>query len=296
MFETPHRFVDLPHARIATWSVGQGPAIVFVHGWPLWSATYRNLLPSLKDRFTCHLLDLPGAGKTQVLDPRSIDIRRHVQTVIETVDALGLDRYALVAFDSGGMVTRAVAAQRPEQVTGVVLGNTEMPGHLSRTFAQFATWAPSRVGQALMTSALRVPRLRRSRLGYGTCFVDRSLVDGEFSRLFIEPMLDSRDVRRRQFALLEGSDPTFVDEMEQAHASLRCPAQLIWGDRDPWFKLRGARACLPQFGAGAEIEVLPGKLFVHEEHPERFAAITARFLESTLGARAPSGEGSRQKR
>ena len=279
MIDQPHRYIELHHARIATWTVGEGPHLVFVHGWPVWSATFRHLVARLKDRFTCHLLDLPGAGKTEVFDEHRIDLRRHVDTVLATIDELGLDRYALVAFDSGGMVARAAAARRPEQVTGLILGNTEMPGFVSPAFAQLASVGPTRLGQAVMIGALRVPALRKSRLGFGTCFVDRSLIEGEFTRLFIEPMLRSADVRRKQFALLDDFDPTFVEEMEEIHGQLRCPTQLIWGDRDPWFKLRGAKACMPQFGGGASIEVLPGKLFVHEEQATRFAEITASFVE-----------------
>lgn len=279
MFEQPTRFIDLDHARIATWTVGEGPDLVFVHGWPFWSATYRHLVPRLSKRFTCHLLDLPGAGKTDVHDRSSIDLRRHVDTVLATVDALGLDRYAMLAFDSGGMVARAAAAQRPEQVSAMVLGNTEMPGHVSKLFRRFLRVAPTKAGQLAMVSALRIPALRRSKYGFGTCFRDPSLVEGDFTRLFLTPLVKSAAVRDGAFALTEDSDPTFTDELATIHAAMRCPVQLIWGDRDPWFELSGAKACLPQFGAGAELEVLPGRLMVHEEQPERFAQITAAFLE-----------------
>lgn len=286
MFETPHRYIDLPHARIATWTCGSGPDLVFIHGWPLWSATFRRLLPTLQQRFTCHLIDLPGAGKTEVRDWASIDLRRHVDTVAATVDALGLERYALLAFDSGGMVTRTLAAERPEQVTGLVLGNTEMPGFVSPLFSRFAQKAATRLGQAVMTAALAIPALRRSRYGYGSTFLNPSFIDGEFTRLFIRPMLWSRDVRARQFALLEDFDPTFVDDMQAIHQAIQCPTLLIWGDRDPWFPLAGAQACRAQFGGGAELEVLPGKLFVHEEQSARFAALSAAFLERALARAA----------
>ena len=77
------------------------------------------------------------------------------------------------------------------------------------------------------------------------------------------------------------ADASFTDEMREVHHAITCPVQLIWGDRDPWFKLRGARACLPQFKE-VELEVLPGKLFVHEEHPARFAELAESFLERVL--------------
>ncbi|MEM1414211.1 MAG: alpha/beta hydrolase [Myxococcota bacterium] len=282
MFDTPHTFLRLDHAHLATWTVGEGPDLVFVHGWPFWSATYRGLLPHLSTRFRCHLIDLPGAGKTLTHDRSAIDLRRHVDTLGGAVDALGLDRYALLAFDSGGMVTRALAARRPEQVSALVLGNTEMPGHVSPLFARFLRVAATRVGRLALIAALRVRPLRRGAWGFGTCLLDPARFDAELERLYVGPMLASKAVRDDQFALVEAMDPSFMAEMADVHAALRCPAQLIWGDRDPWFKLSGARACLPQFGGGAELEVLPGKLMVHEEEPQRFAAIAADFLERVV--------------
>ncbi len=64
------------------------------------------------------------------------------------------------------------------------------------------------------------------------------------------------------------------------HASITAPALLIWGADDPWFPLAHARQMIPQFPAGCALEVLrPGKLFVHEEQPERFADLAMQFLK-----------------
>ena len=51
-------------ARVAYRCVGTGPALVFVHGWPLSGFTFRKLLPYLVDHFSCYLIDVPGGGDT----------------------------------------------------------------------------------------------------------------------------------------------------------------------------------------------------------------------------------------
>ena len=41
---------------------GDGPAIVFLHGFPLSGLTWRRVVPALSGRFTCYALDLVGLG------------------------------------------------------------------------------------------------------------------------------------------------------------------------------------------------------------------------------------------
>ena len=42
----PDRFFDVRAGEVAHRVVGQGPDVLFVHGWPVSSATFRTLLPS----------------------------------------------------------------------------------------------------------------------------------------------------------------------------------------------------------------------------------------------------------
>lgn len=41
----PARFLDVGTADVAYRIVGSGPDVLFVHGWPVSSATFRTLLP-----------------------------------------------------------------------------------------------------------------------------------------------------------------------------------------------------------------------------------------------------------
>src|SRR4051812_14118292 len=86
----PHDLLDVAPHRIAYRRFGQGPDIVFVHGWPLHSGTFRALVPLLADRFTCHLLDLPGSGQTESPVDAALDFPSQAAIVRATVDRLGL--------------------------------------------------------------------------------------------------------------------------------------------------------------------------------------------------------------
>jgi pimeloyl-ACP methyl ester carboxylesterase len=44
--------LEIAGERVATYSTGNGPDVVFLHGWPLHGATWRNIVPALAQRFT----------------------------------------------------------------------------------------------------------------------------------------------------------------------------------------------------------------------------------------------------
>lgn len=278
----PHAHLDVGHSRLAYRRFGSGPDVLFIHGWPLHSATFRGLVPLLAGSFTCHLLDLPGTGQTECGSAAPLDLRSHADTVRRAVELLALNRYGIVSFDSGGVVAREVAAD-DARVAGLVFGNTEIPGYHSPLLT--AMMLLLRIGgERLFLTMLRHRALRRSPLGYGGCFSDLDLLDGEFHELFVAPLLASPDAARGQLRLVEGLDAAWLDRLAETHARIRCPSVLVWGAEDPFFPLAKARPMLAQLAGGAELFAIAGaKLFVHEEHPRAFANHARPFLHSVLG-------------
>ncbi len=55
---------------------GRGPSIALIHGWAMHSGLFAPLVERLQDRWTLHLVDLPGHGhahaSTQPLDPAAL--------------------------------------------------------------------------------------------------------------------------------------------------------------------------------------------------------------------------------
>jgi len=275
-FAARPRHVDVPGGRLAYWRFGHGPDVVFVHGWPLHAATFRALVPLLAPRFTLHLFDLPGTGRTEWTGP--IGIAEHATTVRRAIDTLGLERYAFVAHDSGGAIARLVAADDP-RVRGLILGNTEIPGHHPWLVKLYAIAAKTPLLATLLVSGMRAGVVRRSFLGFGGCFADPHFVDGEFGDLFVRPLTSSTRVAEGQMALAKTLDFALMDTLERVHARITAPTLCVWGPGDPFFPIAKARRMLPQFRGGAELVEIPGaKLFAHEERPEDFARHAAPFL------------------
>jgi pimeloyl-ACP methyl ester carboxylesterase len=273
------RFVDVGHSRLAYRCIGSGPDVVFVHGWPLHSATFRHIAPRLASEYTCHLFDLPGTGDTHWTDESPVGMVEHAETLLTAVDALGLSRYALVAHDSGGFMARVLAARDAARVAGLVLGNTELSHHVPWQVRVFAALGRMPFGEQLLVSMLRLGPIRRSSLGFGGCFRDPGFVDGEFFDLFVKPLLESRRMARGQMLLARNLDLSTAKQLPALHARITAPVRLVWGPDDPFFPIARARRMLDELAGSAELVEIPAaKLFAHEEFPEKFVEETRKLL------------------
>lgn len=273
-------------SRLAHRKTGSGPDVVFIHGWPLHGETFRHIVPRLESDFTCHVIDLPGTGQSEWDGATSFSIRAHAAAMLDAIQDLGLKEVAFVAHDSGGAVARLAAAELAERCFGLVLGNTEIPAYHPPMLEVFVRLARIPGGGSLLPLTLKVPALRRSFMGFGGCFDDKSLIDGEFYGLFVEPLLSSQRVLQGQLGLARDFDWSVLDNMAETHARIKAPVSLIWGVDDPWFPVGKARRMMPQFTGGAEFhEISPGKLFIHEEKPDIWAGHARRFLERAAARR-----------
>lgn len=108
--------------------VGAGPPLVLVHGlagsWRWW----RPVLPSLAQRHTVHLLDLPGFGRLPGV--RRFDLDGAVDWVARWTDAAGVAPADVVGHSLGGLVCARLAARHPEVVRRLILvAPAGVPGH-----------------------------------------------------------------------------------------------------------------------------------------------------------------------
>lgn len=278
----PHDLIAAGTTRLAHWRFGSGPDIVLVHGWPLHSATWRAIVPRLAKRFTVHLFDLPGVGRSPPLAEQAT-FDTHARALRAALETLGLASYALVAHDSGAVITRLVAVDNP-RVWALVMGNTELPGHEAWQVHAYV-WATKIPGLApWMMGAMRHRLLRSSPLAFGGCFADARFhdLDSEFGALFIEPLTSSNAVIEGQLALVRGLDFATIRNLRSTHERISAPALLVWGPDDPFFPIAKARRILEHFAAGARLAEIPGKLFAHEEQPDAFCSHVEPFLVETM--------------
>lgn len=94
---------------------GHGPALGLIHGWAMHSGLFGPLVDRLVERYTLHLVDLPGHGRSRdcdaPLDP--------VALAAELVDRV--PGAAWLGWSLGGLVALRAGLDHPDRVRALVL-------------------------------------------------------------------------------------------------------------------------------------------------------------------------------
>ena len=88
---------------------GDGPAVVLIHGFPQSSFVWRDLAPLLAVRFRVIVPDMLGTGDSDKPAGVPLGIVAQAGYIRELLDALGVERYAVVGHSVGGGVAQLLA-------------------------------------------------------------------------------------------------------------------------------------------------------------------------------------------
>ena len=101
---------EMTEASLNVETRGSGPPIVMLHGWGLHSGIWAGLADRLSDRFTLHLVDLPGHGLN-----RDTELPLRMETVLKDLDRLPPAGW--LGWSLGGLVAMQAAIRYPQRVT-----------------------------------------------------------------------------------------------------------------------------------------------------------------------------------
>ena len=269
-----------PTATLAYRVVGSGPSLVLLHGWPLWGFTFRNLLPALREHFTCYVIDLPGGGDTEWTADTDFTWPGQAASVKSLLEKLALDDYFLLGQDSGGMIARHLCLLDRRRVRKLVLTNTEVPGHRPPYLPAFRVLAKLPGAGLTLRLAFSSSLFLRSRWGFGGC-LDQARIGGEFRDNIVRPLVASKRRAAGHLRFLRGWSWDVLDRWADFHRQIERPVLLLWGEDDKTFPVALARKLAEQFDPPAELRTVPrAKLFVHEDRPHEVAAEVIRFLKA----------------
>ncbi|GMI78068.1 hypothetical protein like AT4G02340 [Hibiscus trionum] len=103
-------------------SIGSGPVILFLHGFPeLWYSWRHQLLSLSSLGYRCVAPDLRGFGDTDAPTSAALYTVFHiVGDLVGLLDSLGVDRVFLVGHDWGAMIAWSFCQLRPDRVKALV--------------------------------------------------------------------------------------------------------------------------------------------------------------------------------
>lgn len=250
---------------------GDGPPVLFVHGFPLSGSMWSETARGLSDRWRCIVPDLRGHGCSAAT--ATVSIADFADDLAGLLDALGEGRPAVLAgLSMGGIIAFEFFRRHRTRLRALVLSNTranpETPEGAARreAIAQAVLRDGSRAGVDAMIGQVFGPGFPSARRE-------------EWARRMAENPPIGVAAAARALAGRADSFPTLP--------RIDCPTLVVAGDQDaitPPDLMRD----MHQRIRGSEFAVVPDSGHVPPvEQPERFAAAIRRFLERLeSGARA----------
>jgi 4,5:9,10-diseco-3-hydroxy-5,9,17-trioxoandrosta-1(10),2-diene-4-oate hydrolase len=244
---TAQHVVPTSLGDIAVTEIGDGPALVMLHGGGPGAsgvANYHQNLPALAPRFRVVLPDQPGFGGSYRPTEADLDARSiteiTVDALFQALDALGIDTFHLLGNSLGGAAAIAMAQARPDRVAGLVLmapgggwlpfGPTPTEGQ-KEMFRYYNAGGPSEKKMAAFIRAM---------------VFDHKQFGEDVVRARYEASLDESHIAfyhryNAAFAKRHGMDPLWRDLHK-----IKAPTLLLWGRDDRTITLDGAQIMLKQ--------------------------------------------------
>ena len=193
---------------------GDGPPIVFIHGFGADLNTWMFNQPALAERRRTIALDLPGHGGSEKNLGAAIDAAGLAAEIAAALDALQIQRAHLVGHSMGGAIAAAFAAAHPDRAASLTLiAPAGLGPEIDDTFiAGFVRMERRRDAQEVLRRLVHDPEL-----------VSRAMVEDvlRYKRLdgvaaALQTLAAAWFPRGRQSQAI---DP----------ASLSIPVQIVWG-------------------------------------------------------------------
>ncbi|HEX6619910.1 MAG TPA: alpha/beta fold hydrolase [Solirubrobacteraceae bacterium] len=261
-------------ARLSTMKAGSGPPVVALHGLGGTKGSFMPTVAALAGEFRVIATDLPGFGDSDKPLRAAYDARYFASTVVDLLDALGIDRAHLIGNSLGGRVALEVGLRHPDRVGRLALLAPSLAWRRDRP------WAP-------------LLRLVRPELGL-VQFAPRPIVEGivhrlipgandgwtaagvdEFLRAFLTPAGRAAFYAAARQIYLE--EPHGAEGFWPRLRELEPEALFVWGRRDRLVPIGFARHVADALPRARHLELECGHV-PQVERPAQTHSAVAEFL------------------
>ncbi len=256
------RFIHLPSGSVHYAESGAGQPVLLLHQTPRSWDEFREVLPLLGRTNRAIAMDTIGFGDSSPLSTGENSIERWAEVALELLDALDIDRCALVGHHTGGCIAAEIAASRPERVVAVVLSAVAYRSEDERRRHETTRAPVDEVSPSLDGSHLaELWRLRSRFYPPNIDLLERFIVDC------------------LKAGALAGEGHRIVARypLEQRVPLVRCPVLIIAATDDPFTypTVPALRAAIPQ---SLVTEINGGMIPLPNHLPQEFAAAVTEFL------------------
>ncbi|MGR3494126.1 alpha/beta fold hydrolase [Citreimonas sp.] len=132
----PARFFDTADGPISYETMGAGPPLLLLHGFPQCRAMWARIAPALADAFTVVIADLRGYGQShKPATMQAMSFRAMGSDMIALMTHLGHERFHLAGHDRGARVAHRMALDAPRRVRSLTVMDIVPTLHLLETLS-----------------------------------------------------------------------------------------------------------------------------------------------------------------
>ena len=268
---------EIEGRRVHYERAGSGEPVLLLHGYPQSASCWRRQIPALAAHHLVTAPDWPGFGRS---DPPATPAtyETEVERIELLAEALGLDRFNLIAHDYGGFLGLGYVLRHPERVRRLALLNTRAHGVFRPWFYRFSqgqAWVARHDRAAALARRLPLRALHHAALTryrrLGCFYAD---VESEYLG-----WMDAPEGRRTFFEFFANYHVPAIGWLAEGLGRIGCPTAIIWGDADPYIPF-GTAVELAERIPRAELVRLPGgDHYIMEERPDQVTSALLRLLE-----------------
>jgi|TARA_B100000315_G_scaffold146683_1_gene135592 pimeloyl-ACP methyl ester carboxylesterase len=133
-----HKFADSDGASIHYVKAGEGPLMVFIHGFPDYWYSWRNQMEELSSEYTVVAMDTRGYNKSDSpVGVENYDMEFLVRDVEAVIKSENRQSAIIVGHDWGGAIAWSFASANPEMTEQLIIVNLPYLKGLVRELAEF---------------------------------------------------------------------------------------------------------------------------------------------------------------
>ena len=282
-FHSARKYIATEQGRISYLDIGEGPAALFLHGFPLNSFQWRGVIPLLSVIRRCVAPDFLALGYTEVNEGQSVAPGAQVAMLVQLLDKLSLSAVDIVASDSGGAIAQLFVTRYPDRVNSLLLTNcdTEPDSPPRAVLSVIALGRAGKFADEWIGRWVADKDIARSDSGLGgQCYMEPAHLNDETIETYLAPLVKSltRKSRTNAYAAALASNPLQGIESLLKHCTVA--TRIVWGTGDQIFSSADADYLARTVANSLGVRRVPGaKLFFPEELPEVIVE-EARFLWS----------------
>ncbi|MDQ3722884.1 MAG: alpha/beta fold hydrolase [Actinomycetota bacterium] len=224
--------VHLPGRRVSTLTMGEGSDVLMLHGLGGAKSSFFDAAASLSQRHRVHALDLPGFGASSKPTTAPYTARWFAETVLATMDELGIERAHLVGNSMGGRIAIEVGLRNPERVVSLGLLCPAV-AFVRRTFHPAVRLMRPELG-------LLPHRFTRERVAehFWSLFADPDAIDPSMADLIVDEFQRIYASAGGRIAFLSAARNIYLEAPYGRNGfygrltQLEPPALFVWGSHD----------------------------------------------------------------